>query len=36
MFHENLRSDRFYEWFANELGSDNEIKFCIQSDCLVQ
>ena len=27
MFSENLRSDRSCEWFANELGFDNEIKF---------
>ena len=27
-FIENLRSDRFCEWFANELGFDNKIKIC--------
>ena len=27
MFSENLRSDRSCEWFTNELGFDNEIKF---------
>ena len=27
MFSKNLRSDGFCEWFANELGFDNEIKF---------
>ena len=27
MFSKNLRSDGFCEWFANELGFDNDIKF---------
>ena len=29
MFSKNLRSDGFCEWFANELGFDNEIKYVI-------
>ena len=31
MFSENLRSDRSCEWFANELGFDNESSFVIKT-----